>query len=296
MPLACAAPSGWDVEWDGRVPFIDDARMHQLVFGILRVLLSPVDLIKLYTVDRGDPVLRHGRPSECLLSVRMGMPRLIEATGKNRCGRRTNSRGDALRRQNALAALVLPEWVCGTRLKFQTDRWYVAPPELTESEVEALEKRKEELKKSSGNVDRVKEQLRQAHTPTFTAVSRLLCFVMHEHPSRSGDFGGVSVSDVLAVHHRCTGCSKSRARCLNSKHICWGLDTDNAYHRVIHGVLADSDSDQDEYRQPPKKRRPHDWISPSKRKQPHFKFVRLRDRLKETGSRRLLFRGEEAGA
>ena len=233
--MAESAPPNWNVDRSSAYPRISGERMGLLVFGILRELLNPKILAQIYLIEDGEPVPRQGRPDECMLSVRGGKPRVVGRTGLYRRGRGTDSEGAQFRKENNLARLVLPHWVCGTRLKFQTDRWCVAPPKWTK-EISRLEKLITDLPRDEGRLRARKQllqELRPLKRPTFTAVSRLICFDRHGHPKVTGGFGRAQTREIMAVHHACSVCRASRARCLNVEHICWGLARDNTYHRVI---------------------------------------------------------------
>ena len=272
--------------------------MEQLVFGILREVLSPTDLMQLYTISDKELYTRSHTPGRCLLSVRRGKPRTVQASREKRRGRRTKwsgggaRRASQARRQRRLDRYPVATWVKGTRLKFQDGRWCVAPKPWTKGQLRKTQERVTELRdpeQPHGESDEAmaegfERRLGHAKKPVFTAISRLLCFVERGPPSEE-DFGEVSSSEVLAVHHACEGSRDARARCLNAGHIAWGEHTDNAYHRVLHGALYDGMLE--DYKLPARERRPDDWEPPSQ----HPGFVRLRKRLSEKGSRRLYFEG-----
>ena len=282
------------MRWEGDSASISSDRMEQLVYGILREVLSPKDLMQVFSIT--DNTIYTNTPDQCLLSVRMGKPRTLGRTREKRRGRTTKwPRGERRRkakRQLKLDRYRVAAFVKGTRLKFQDGRWCVAPPKWTKSQLRFNRARLRELKNlpephneaDTASAERLEMRLKHAGKPVFTAISRLLCFVKHG-PPREDDFGEVSNSEVLAVHHACEGSRDARARCLNAEHIAWGKHKDNAYHRVLHGALYDGLEER--YRLPAEVRRPDDWEPPSQ----HPGFVRLRKRLREKGSRRLYFEG-----
>ena len=295
-PFSFGGERAWRVRWRDDSASIPSDRMEQLVFGILREVLSPKDLIQLFTITDKELYTRSRIPAHCLLSVRRGQPRTVRATRMKRRGRKTEwSGGESsrkARRQRRLDRYRVAAWVRGMRLKFQDGRWCVAPPKWTKRQLRRLQERLKELRdpgephsdSDESKAERTELRLKHAKKPVFTAISRLLCFVEHGPPSEE-DFGKVSSSEVLAVHHACEGSRDARARCLNAEHIAWGKHTDNAYHRVLHGALYDGR--ERKYRLPAKVRRPDNWDPPSQ----HPGFVRLRKRLSESGSRRLFFEG-----
>ena len=285
-PLADAAPAAWHVGTSRGSPAISDTRMMLLCFGISRELLTPADLIQLYKVEDGLLYSRGDPTGGCLLSARKGRSRQVHATRTVRRGRKAQGAPTEVEKQKALARFKLPQWVCGTRLKFQSDRWCVAPPQPSAA-VELLESRLEDEQELGApcEIDVLREQLKlkKKQRAVFVPVSRLLCF--HKHKGPHTVFGRRSdASRALALHYACTRSPESRARCLNHHHMAWGSEEDNAYHRVVHGSNADSDSDPD-FAMPASQRRPLGWQSPSTLPN----FIRKRDRLKRFGTSKLRF-------
>lgn len=294
LTLALAAPASWQVDWTDRArPEITDKQMRRLIFCILRELLSGADLVELYNMIDGRPQRRSPRPHSCKLSARKGNARSLRKPRKKRRGRplvRTKDNEAEFRLLRKLNQFEVADWLKGTRLKFQSGRWCVAPPKISREELGRLQTRLTDLRAKARRRPRAEARLEQriehAKRSVFTAVSRLLCFDKSGHPKASAEFEYMDTSEVLAVHHACTGSRQARARCLNVRHITWGLDADNAYHRVMHGALIDkTDVRQQSYRLPARKRRPTDWIPPSQK----VGFVRESKRLRERGSRKLYF-------
>ena len=290
--MALHAPDSWQVNWSSGHPMIASDSMDLLLFGVLRQLLSLADLLELYHIVQGDIYPGQRRPSSCLISARPGRVRLVEKQRLIRRGRKT-SKADAelLEELKKLAAFKVPRWVRGCRLKFHGARWYVAPPVESRGTVRTLRTRIAEVRSSDNGDPRelasLKERLRRSQSPVYTAVSRLVCFEKYGPPRSQGSLSEMFSDKVLAVHHACSGCKESRARCLNSNHMTWGIHEDNAYHRVIHDSLVTDSCKRykSEYKQPAKKRRPAGWVPPSTRRD----YVRERDRLRDTGSRSLHF-------
>lgn len=287
--LARAAPDSWQVNRaDGT---ITKKRMKRLEFAILRELLSPKALRRAFKLSDGRPVRR--RSHCCLVSVRQGRARTLEKRGVKVYGRRTQGSEKELRRQGRLKKHKVPEWIVGTRLKFQSGRWCVAPPKISRETIGEWEARVSELsdpdilEEPEGLEERAMliERIQNAERSVFTPVSRLLCYAKRGHPNDQPEFDETVTSEVMAVHHACEGSRVARARCLNRKHIVWGDVDDNAYHRVMHGALPDESQSSVMYKLPAKKSRPELWHPPSK----HDGFVPLRKRLREKGSRRLYF-------
>ena len=286
--MARAVP--WEIQGSSEAPRLQDEQMEVLLFGILRELLNPSQLSQVYAIVQGRPMYKGHLPDHCLTSVRKGSPRTVSDTSVNRLENTTCSEGAELVSEQTLADFELPLWVLGTRLKFQTDRWYVAPPKVPgiiqtlQTKIRALGHPSDEDGPRLDELIKLQRELNLHKKPVFTAVSRLLCFDRHRHPAFSGIF---PTHKVLAVHHACLDTRAKRARCVNVDHICWGEARDNIYHRVVHD--SEANSSEDEYLQPPLPRRPRNWVSPSKRQD--RTYVRLRDRLKEGGSRKLKFTG-----
>ena len=287
--LAFAAPESWEVDWSGSRPKIEEAQMKELVFGVLRELLCPTDLMGLYTYAEHTFWEKDQAPEWCLLSVRGGGARVLTATREVRRGRQTVFEHEHQeRRSQKLNNCELEEWLLGTRLKFQDGRWYVAPPAVAADEREELKEEIIALENDQHNdqasLQHLRQRLSHIKQPVYTAVSRLLCYHKHKHPNAVAAFARTPINKVLAVHYQCDGSRAARARCLNAMHICWGDDLDNAYHRVVHGTLADPVV-LPQYCHPARKRRPATWEPPSDLDG----FVCERKRLRDRGSRKLYF-------
>ena len=146
LTLARAAPTSWKVRWSDDKPVLKQKRFRMLMFGILRQRLSPKDLILLYDIEDGELCRVDPRPSVCLLSVREGNPRTVQARRVNSRGRKTIAEQPELDLQQRLNKLKVPRWVKGTRLNFQNGRWCVAPPKPSKKQYRKWRSRLAELK------------------------------------------------------------------------------------------------------------------------------------------------------
>lgn len=277
--MAHSAPLAWEIDFSRLHPRVQEDWYEELVFAVLRVLVCPPDLAKLFMVTQ-NTLQTLNPPSTCIISVRQSQRRTVQRTlSLERPGRQPELTAQIRR---LMKYKVLPELV-GTRLQFLNGRWCVAPPvrpgghrKECESRVQALEQRTD----LNGVHEREHFQTAQTFKAVHLPVSRLLAFWHHSHPDQSG-------AAALATHCECS--SNIRARCINWRHIGWASPATNSYQAVLHEESPDSAGND----HLPLRSRPLDWESPSKRgnvgQHHEKKYYRRSCRLAMTGSRQLDF-------
>ncbi len=283
--FAYSAPLDWRVQFEDKHLLWTKERFAVLIFAVFRELLNPAVLSQRFTPDYVymEQDTTNDEERYCLLSHRATAQRSVRAKNAVRRGRRPAETDITITR---LQELRLPAWVVGTRLKFQNQRWCVAPPIRDRSENKAIQQDAHQLEQQPGSSDQDDfklQHLRQCliSNRTFVPVSRLIAFWRLDHPDREPDFRDLDASEVFACHCECE--ESDRARCLNPKHIHWGTAQDNIYHRVVHNTV------REEKDEPlvPQARTPAGWQSPSKRGD--GSYLRTRARLRRTGRKRLGF-------